>query len=392
MVGSNSHTEADRSAGDPCPPYKLIHGNTKEISRMMKEAMARPKTISHDTLPLWHGSQAQLVITEPELCKEILNNKDGAYPKKEVQNFVKKLLGDGLVSTTEAEKWAKLRKLATLAFHGESLSFFHRKEIDVLQEFRLLSSEVTSRIAFGSSYIEGKNIFEMLTKLGFIIYKIFLTIRVPVIIEFFKTSNEIEPEKLEKGIQDSIIEIIKKREEKAMTGGEDRFGSDYLGLLEEAQHDGNDNQRILADEVVDDCKTFYMSGQETTTALLSWTVLLLAVHTDWQEEARKEMSMIINESLRLYPPPGQDVHLFKPERFSEGVAKATNNNIGALIPFGLGPRTCVGMNFGITEAKIALSMILQCYSFTLSPGYVHFPLHYLTVRPQHGVQVMLHSL
>ncbi|CAL2276160.1 unnamed protein product [Prunus armeniaca] len=202
-----------------------------------------------------------------------------------------------------------------------------------------------------------------------------------------------------------------------MTGGEDRFGSDYLGLLVEAQHDANDNQRILVEEVVGDCKTFYMSGQETTTTLLSWTVLLLAVHTDWQEEARKEMSMIINESLWLYPPPvsiirkverevrlgkltlppnldlGQDVHLFKPERFSEGVAKATNNNIGAFIPFGLGPRTCVGMNFGITEAKIALSMILKRYSFTLSPGYVHFPLHYLTVRPQHGVQLeaALHS-
>ncbi|CAL2276159.1 unnamed protein product [Prunus armeniaca] len=179
----------------------------------MKEAMASPKTLSHDTLPLWHGSQAQLVITEPELCKEILNNKDGAYPKKEIQNFVKKLLGDGLVSTTEAEKGAKLRKLATLAFHVESLKCrdnarkvenYEGKEIDVLQEFRLLSSEVTSRIAFGSSYIEGKNIFEMLTKLGFIIYKKFLTIRVPVISEFFKTSDEIESEKLEKGIQDSI--------------------------------------------------------------------------------------------------------------------------------------------------------------------------------------------
>ncbi|BBH08860.1 Cytochrome P450 superfamily protein [Prunus dulcis] len=160
---------------------------------------------------------------------------------------------------------------------------------------RLLSSEVTSRIAFGNSYIEGKNIFEMLTKLGFIIYKIFLTIRVPV---------------------------IRKKEEKAMARGEGRFGSDYLGLLVEAQHDDNDNQRISADKVVDDCKTFYMSGQETTTTLLSWTVFLLAVHTDWQEEARKEviqlfgketphsdgiaklkiMSMIINESLWLYPP------------------------------------------------------------------------------------------
>jgi PHYB activation tagged suppressor 1 len=143
-----------------------------------------------------------------------------------------------------------------------------------------------------------------------------------------------------------------------------------------------------------------------------------------------QMSMIINESLRLYPPVvslvrkaerevrlgkvivpanlelvlsvlslhhepqfwGPDVQLFKPERFSEGVAKATNNNVGAFMPFGLGPRTCVGLNFATTEAKIALSMILQRYSFTLSPGYVHSPYQFITVRPQHGVQVMLQPL
>jgi PHYB activation tagged suppressor 1 len=75
----------------------------------------------------WHGSQAQLVLQEPDLCKEILNNKDGAYPKKQYQDFVKKLLGDGLVTVVEPEKWAKLRKIATHAFHGESLkvSTFH---------------------------------------------------------------------------------------------------------------------------------------------------------------------------------------------------------------------------------------------------------------------------
>jgi PHYB activation tagged suppressor 1 len=143
-----------------------------------------------------------------------------------------------------------------------------------------------------------------------------------------------------------------------------------------------------------------------------------------------QMSMIINESLRLYPPSfviprraerevrlgrlivpanvelvfsvlslhhepqfwGLDVQLFKPERFSEGIAKATNNNLGAFMPFGLGPRTCVGMNFATTEAKIALSMILQRYSFTLSPGYVHSPYKFVTLRPQHGVQVMLQPL
>ena len=130
--------------------------------------------------------------------------------------------------------------------------------------------------------------------------------------------------------------------------------------------------------------------------------------------------MIINESLRLYPPVvsierkvarevrlgkllvpadleifipalalqhepqfwGQDAESFKPERFSEGVAKATSNNNIIFLPFGMGPRNCVGSNFATTEAKIALTMILQRYSFTLSPAYIHSPYQVVTVRPQ----------
>ena len=68
----------------------------------------------------WHGSKAQLVITEAELCKEILTNKDGAFQKTETRGYVKKLLGNGLTRSS-GEKWAKLRKLANHAFHGESL-------------------------------------------------------------------------------------------------------------------------------------------------------------------------------------------------------------------------------------------------------------------------------
>lgn len=140
--------------------------------------------------------------------------------------------------------------------------------------------------------------------------------------------------------------------------------------------------------------------------------------------------MIINESLRLYPPVvalirnvkqetklgkfvlpkkinitvptlalhhdtqiwGEDAQKFNPERFSQGVAKATNNNPSVFLPFGLGPRSCVGLNFATNEAKIALSMILQRYAFTLSPAYTHSPLQILTIRPQHGVQVILHPL
>jgi PHYB activation tagged suppressor 1 len=70
----------------------------------------------------WHGSQAQLVITEPELCREILNDKDGAYVKMEPTPFIKKLFGEGLGTRTKSdEKWAQLRKISNHAFLGESL-------------------------------------------------------------------------------------------------------------------------------------------------------------------------------------------------------------------------------------------------------------------------------
>ncbi len=54
------------------------------------------------------------------------------------------------------------------------------------------------------------------------------------------------------------------------------------------------------DDVVDECKTFYFAGQETTMSLLTWAVYLLAVHIDWQEEARKE---VINLFGKQVPKP-----------------------------------------------------------------------------------------
>jgi len=69
----------------------------------------------------WLGPQAQLVITEPELVKEVLLNRDKTYPKTGSKDFAKKIVGDGLASIPGGEKWAKKRKLANHAFHGESL-------------------------------------------------------------------------------------------------------------------------------------------------------------------------------------------------------------------------------------------------------------------------------
>ncbi|KAK6931100.1 Cytochrome P450, partial [Dillenia turbinata] len=406
----------------------------------------------------WDGTRAQLFTADLDLIKDVLYNKNGAYTKTKIEGFFKRLLGEGLVMA-EGDKWVKLRKLSNRAFHGESLKSvetilekwkeyeYEGKKVEVSEEFRVLTSEVISRTAFGSSYLAGKHIFDILTKLSLMADRNAYKIRFPgiwIISKIMRTSDDIEAEKLEKGMWDSVLELVKKREEKLANGEVNDFVSDFLGFLVKANHEESGGNKVIsAQELVDECKTFYLSGHETTKNLLAWTVLLLAIHDDWQAKARKEvleifgqqvpnsdgiarlktMTMIINESLRLYPPAGSvtrkvrrkvqvgnlvlptnielsipilalhhdpniwgpDVDLFNPERFSEGVVKATNNNTTAFLPFSLGPRNRVGLNFATTEAKITLSMILRRYSFTLSPAYVHSPTVVLTTTRKHGV-------
>ncbi|KAK8977148.1 hypothetical protein V6N11_021236 [Hibiscus sabdariffa] len=474
-----------RSQGIKGPSYRFIHGNNKEILEMRTEALRKPLGLADDIVPRvlphvhtwknmygknylsWRGGQAQLAITELELIKEVLNNRDKVYQKAPPPFYIKKVMGNGL-ATSVGERWVKHRRLINHAFQGDCLkkmmpemivsvemmlqSWEHHQgeEIEVFEEFRLLTSDIISRTAFGSSYLEGKNIFDMTKRYSDIIRRNAFRIRLPGISEIWKTSDEIEADKLLRLMRDSVMEIVEKREEKVRLGDIGDFGNDFLGILLQAYHDVDENRRILVQDLIDECKTFYISGQETSNSLLSWTVLLLAIHSDWQDKAREEVielfghknphpkdlsklntiTMIINEALRLYPPAlvfvrkcerevrlgklvlpanlnlfisnlvvhrdpgiwGDDAHLFKPERFSAGVAKATSNNVAAYFPFGVGPRTCIGFNFATMVAKVVLVMILQRYRFTLSPAYVHSPVLHSLLVPQHGIQVILHTL
>ncbi|KAK6157772.1 hypothetical protein DH2020_012020 [Rehmannia glutinosa] len=321
----------------------------------------------------WAGPQPHMVITEPELAKEILSNKDGTFPKIKINGHVKKLLGDGL-GIAEGPKWLKLRKLANHAFYAESLKEmipamiasvetmlenwkqYEGKEIEVSKEFMILSSEVISRTAFGSSYLEGKNIFEMLTMLGILIFKNADKIRPFGIEKIWKTRDDIESDKIEQSLRDSVLAIVRKREEKASM-----IINEALRLYTPAIS--------LVRRVTKNVKL----GKYEFPANMELHIPPLALHR--------------NQDIW-----GKDAHLFKPERFSEGVAMATKNNPMAFLPFGFGPRTCVGLNFANNEVKIAMSIILQRYKFTLSPNYVHSPLSLITVRPQNGVQIMLQTL
>ncbi|KAL3364197.1 hypothetical protein AABB24_013115 [Solanum stoloniferum] len=259
---------------------------------------------------------------------------------------------------------------------------------------------------------------------------------------------------IEKEIQTTIRCIIDKRLMAMKAGETSNNNEDFLGILlesntKEIEQHGNKDFGMTTTEVIKECKLFYFAGQDTTSVLLVWTMILLCLHPEWQVRAREEVlnvfenekphfeglsrlkivTMILYETLRLFPPLptfgrtnkeevklgelnlpagvilivpailvhynkelwGEDAKEFKPERFSEGVSKATNGQV-SFIPFGWGPRICIGQNFAMMEAKMAIAMILQKFTFKLSPSYTHAPVEVVTIHPQYDAPLLMCKL
>lgn len=217
----------------------------------------------------------------------------------------------------------------------------------------------------------------------------------------------------------------------------DKAMPDLLDLLM-AGEDPASGRRMTTEELRDNLLTFIVAGHETTALTLAWALYLCSFDPAVQDRARAEaqsllgdraataadvprlpyIRQIIDETLRLYPPAAflsrtarasdelcgrevrrghtvilpiyalhrhrklwSDPDSFDPERFAPG----HRTDRFAFLPFGDGPRICIGANFAIQEAVIILSTLLARFRFTAIPGKDPKPVMILTLRPEGGV-------
>ena len=235
----------------------------------------------------------------------------------------------------------------------------------------------------------------------------------------------------------SIEELIAVRRRSE----QDRGPNDILALLL-AAIDPDTGRRISEAEVKSNILTFIMAGHETTANLLSWSLFLLSQSDAWrhrvQAEAEREINSsitdlaerlpetraVIEEAARLYPPIaaisrvaidtdelfGQmiaagtmvvispyvlhrhrllwsDPDLFDPSRFL-GESRSLIDRYSYL-PFGAGPRTCIGSTFALQEATIALANIIRHFSIQLPPVHKVWPILRVTLKPAGGLPMTI---
>ncbi|XP_024972022.1 cytochrome P450 734A6-like [Cynara cardunculus var. scolymus] len=468
-----------RQQGVGGPTYNAISGNSNELRRlmMMAEHKSPPdesfnndhvvrQVMPHyyfwskvygDQFLFWFGTRPRLAVTDPEMIKEVLLNTNGWFRKARVNPLVKALFGEGIVYL-EGEQWAVHRKITSQAFNMERVKDMvpeivastnsllaeievkiggeNRLEFDVYKEFNNLSADVISRTAFGSNFEEGKRIFEIQDQLIKIASEAMRSVYFPGF-KYLPTKKNRLSWKLQRESKEMITKIIEKNDKTRENP------KALLSLLMSPyKTKGNVEKRLGLNDIVDECKTIYFAGKESTANLLTWVFLLLASHQEWQNRAREEVvqvcgrdelpsaehlanfkmiSMILNEALRLYPAApisvreacknvklgslqipantelflamaavhhdpkiwGEDANKFNPLRFIE-----PKKHLASYFPFGIGPRICVGQNLAIVEAKIVVAMIIRKYRFVVSPSYVHSPFQSLTVGPQYGAPMI----
>ncbi|KRE42601.1 cytochrome P450 [Knoellia sp. Soil729] len=385
-----------------------------------------------------------LLLNDPADIRRVLQTSARHWTKDTVQyTALRRVTGDGLLATAKPT-WLEHRRIAAPAFHHERLAGVGEqvrvatdealrswqplpqagRTVDVLELTTGVALDVVGRALFSADLSSrAERLLAATGAAAGLIVRLGRSI-LPI--------PEWVPTPLHRQLHDARRELDRLCGELIVArraGASQSHGDDLLGLLLDS---GMDDEAVR-DELV----TMVIAGHETVAAGLAWTLMLLAEDEDAQARVRAELGAlgdelplvgadrvapwtraVVDESLRLYPPawalsrrataedvlgghevpvgtlviispwlvhrhPGRwsDPEAFRPDRFLDGASGAALDR--GYLPFGAGPRLCIGREFALGEMVIVLSRLLRQHRLSVPSGWV---------RPRVEARVALHPV
>lgn len=384
-----------------------------------------------------------LMIFDPELIETVLISEHASFEKDAFVRDLEQVLGKGLLNS-EGEQWRRQRKLAAPSFqrsevaaYGEQMvgcaqNFLRTVEdgrsFDVHAQMMHLTLDILVKTLFGTEIARAQEVESALDAVMHEYSPLRITLRssLPPWLTF---ASRQRIAKLRRALDSVLLELLAERRQNIGKGGD---------LLSRLLASADAQDKMSDTELRDQTMTLFLAGHETTALALTYALRLLSLHPGIAERARREVSSVfgqrlptvqdlpalvftravLDETLRLFPPAwalarvslrdralgelackaGTEVviapwvmhrdqrfftepELFRPERWLGKMDLPR----GAYMPFGAGPRVCIGQHFALTEALLLLALFLSRGDFRLLGGPVLKLLPSITLRPSEPV-------
>jgi cytochrome P450 len=389
------------------------------------------------------------IVSGPELAHEVLVDKSSVFIKGPgISVYGKQLLGNGLLSS-ERELHRRQRRMMAPAFVQKRIAGYARTiverslallrgwgdgaAIDASREMMHLTLEIVGKTLFdaevGSEAAEIGVALEV--AMEHVITSLNALIHVPL---SWPTPAHRRNREAIARLDETVYRLI--RERRAQGGDK----GDFLSMLLLAQDEGDGS--VMTDrQVRDEAMNIFLAGHETTANALAWTFYLLAQHPAVRERIEREVDaalgedepaladlarlpytlQVLKEAMRLYPPayvtsrmatepveigghalePGDIIVVnimgmhrradlfpepdrFDPDRFRPEADSSLPRH--AYLPFGAGPRVCIGNHFALMEAHLILATLSQRVRLDLPLGWRRIePAPLMTLRPGGGM-------
>ena len=410
-----------------------------------------------DIVKLRLGPQRMVLVNSPEHVKHVLQEKQSRYGRPAFVALMRRAVGNGLLFS-EGDVWLRQRRILQPTFHRERIAGFaaimaravservalwrarERSPLDLTRELEQLTFEIVGRALFASDLSsEARELGDaIVTTLRWLNERTLRPLAAPL---FVPTRDNRSYRAAQRTFARTIQRMLDERRHAAADGG------DLLSMLlaaRDAETGHGMSDRQLRDEVL----TFLIAGYETTSAALSWALILLAQHPEVAAKVRAEQRRVcgerpprpedlanmrfsravIDEVLRLYPPVfglqrrateddtlaghriakgsallispyalhrnptlWRDPDAFDPERFVAEREQPQRSRF-AYIPFGAGARQCIGNAFALMELQVLVPTLVAAFDLELDPSADITPDPRMTLRPRGPVTMRVRAL